>query len=145
MGESHEDVQHPWPRGRLSARVALTKLRGSSPNNHTRAYSHDGNRALSFDFHFAERFPVEIVTDVPPNILRDRNASKTAAASILAKLGSNLCITSTRRRERHRVHNLLDRRGVASSLHLWRAGVLVSALRSNSVRLLTVSLLVAKA
>ena len=27
------------------------------------------------DFHFAERFPVEIVTDVPPKILRERDPS----------------------------------------------------------------------
>ena len=54
-----------------------------------------------------------------------RNCGEAAAASLLAKLRSILCITFTRCRERLCVHDLLDRRGVASRLYLRRPCVLV--------------------
>ena len=54
-----------------------------------------------------------------------RNCGKAAGASVLAKLRSIFCIPSTRCRERLGIHDLLDRRGVASSLYLRRPCVLV--------------------
>jgi hypothetical protein len=74
----------------------------------------------------------------------ERNCGEAAATSLFAKFRSGLCITSTRCRERHCLHDLLDRRAVPSGLHFWRPGVLVSAWRSDLVRLLTVPLFVAK-
>ena len=56
---------------------------------------------------------------------RDRNCGETAAASLLAKLRSILCTTTTRCRERLCVHDLLDRCGIARGLHLRRPRVLV--------------------
>jgi hypothetical protein len=64
-----------FARDAVCQREELIQLCGSGPNNRSRAYSDDGNHALSLKFHFAKRFPVEIVPDVLPNILRDRNAS----------------------------------------------------------------------
>ena len=56
----------------------------------------------------------------------DRNGGEAAATSLLAKLCSILCVTSTRCRERLCVYNLLDGCGIAGGLHLRRTAVLVN-------------------
>ncbi len=56
----------------------------------------------------------------------DGNGGEAAATSLLAKIGSILCVTSTRCRERLCLYNLLDGRGIAGGLRLRRTAVLVS-------------------
>jgi hypothetical protein len=55
----------------------------------------------------------------------DRNGGEAAATSLLAKIGSILCVTSTRCRERLCLYNLLDGRSFTRGLHLRRPTVLV--------------------
>jgi hypothetical protein len=70
-----DQVRGRTPRCPLTARGGLTNSCRSSPNDHPRAHSKEGDHTLSFDFHFAERFPLEIAPDALPNIFRDRDAS----------------------------------------------------------------------